>query len=83
MRAEEDARLEPAAGSSNPLQGIPFPEMKPIVVRAVGLRSRGRQIRTNSEVYSEGFAVAEATTLDPGPCRDAAAGWRPKRTRAL
>jgi hypothetical protein len=60
------ARLEQeAAISTNPLQGMLFPEMRPSVVPTIRGRGRGRGKGAGVEVSDESLAAArEATTLD-------------------
>lgn len=59
------ARLEQEATTTDPLQGMLFPEVQPRVAPAIRGRVRGREKRAGVEVSDERMAAArEATTLD-------------------
>lgn len=59
------ARLEQEATTTNPLQGMLFPDMQAGAAPAIRGRGRGRGKRAGIEVSDESLAAArEATTLD-------------------
>jgi putative DNA methylase len=59
------ARLEQEATTTNPLQGLLFPDMQPSVAPTIRGRGRGHRKRGGAEVSDEGLGAArEATTLD-------------------
>jgi putative DNA methylase len=59
------ARLELEATTTNPLQGILFPDLQPGAAPTIRGRGRGRGRRAGVEVSDESLAAArEATTLD-------------------